>query len=398
MKKFLGLVISVINFSAYSDVLPYSPDNIKLNNANGYKLRFVTDLSSIKPVDDWYPSFYEKSTNGDGVSVNDTSNRSIEVNNGFIYRLVGFMKYNKYSNSFQRDLSQLRLCQIKVDGSSNWDCSIIIANDSSGLYSSRSAEQYLIPSSNGNNIIIYYNNGKNSILAEYSSFTNFVATIDIPKDILNTFRSYLPKSYYDSQKLYTSIGVVNFKNSTVSLINDSVTFSLDNKCYYPQSKAFPIYNRYYTINQDRLFNVEFIYKSGFVIESQIGEANADLDNSIKSATINKYVAARSANELLILSNNVVNKNNNASRALYVISDNSDSKQQWKTLTVSESFLKAKKRISKGAEGKFDVNGMYLFSSDENAFMSIPVGSDNSNSGSANNQGNRQYLYEVLSKN
>lgn len=288
----------------------------------------VASLSDILPINGYYPTFYT-----DRVGANqpptirakeyDYKNHSI-IQNGYLYNLMFFKKFDKYSNSFVDKDGQFRLCKVKLTSSSKWDCSLII--DNKGGY-------YM-----GGVLIDSASNGK--IAGGYSDIDGvYRVFLYNPKDSTVSYLR-LPENtnsiggvaYYKDNMIYDVSRKIDLANKVIYNYPSFNDYANDFSCSYGERNYQMKGNYYYLFPDKSLVSLNYnSQKVAFTMGNQVGEANGTI-KEFSSVMRDHYSGL-----MAIFGNNMVIADGSAGKTnIYYTPTTADKNTPWKQLLILNS--------------------------------------------------------------
>lgn len=310
-------------------------------NAEGYKLKYIDNLSNLPIIDaTWYPSYYEMNNK---IRINDKDSISfshrIVVNNGYIYRLQHYMMYDKYTKQLSNSENQLRLCREKIGSKSQWDCSIVLDSSSSDTPYYDAVLSY---SPDGDNIAgLYKNSDSQQYAFEFDPKTLKVTKTYLPSGLNFRFVEEGSDSrigYYMNREFYgysvtEKINLATKQNFVYKPNFDFGYYSSDHSCRYDGAK-FYLADKIFTARNGRLFRVSGDYQTGYTVGEQLGELNGQLGE------LNGQLQSGSAHKIWLTGGNVYSIKNvpyeGGNFIIYYNSITADKNQKWKILQFTSS--------------------------------------------------------------
>ncbi|RTK96433.1 MAG: hypothetical protein EKK64_04050 [Neisseriaceae bacterium] len=340
--KLILLSAFLLNLTSVFAAPNKSSEPIKLApNKDGYKLKFITDISNLPSYDGvWYPIYgstiYSMSKyNNDDASYNRLN---IFVNNGIVYRLKEYGKIDKYSNKYDDSNRQIRLCQYKIDTGSQWDCSTIVDSNISNHY--YNLDLILVPSADGEKIAGGFE-GVNSkkIAFEYDPKTKNLVKFKLPDGIFDSFSSSVnssPSTYYTDSIMYSNHNIIGLTNKTIIEFPYFTIYSNNFSCSISNNPPVLFVNqKFYTIYNKRVYSVNASANYQYSLNKQIGELNSDLlSDNILGLYLRGGIQIFGDNMFAIGNGKYGNGRHDIN--IYYIKSTADSNQKWNTLTFSEN--------------------------------------------------------------
>lgn len=347
-KLFAWVVAMTLSANAFASTeLAASTVTLKANS-EGYKLKFIANLSDLPIIGGkWYPDLYNKDIISGKILQNDLMEEETQykiiVNNGYIYRLTSYKMYDKYSKAFNTNENQLRLCRSQI-GSSQWDCSNMLDSSSMDMGSFSYYSAFLVPSPDGDKIAGFYTNSdKQNFTFEYNPTNNqTLQTKMYPDSFVDRFQ------YYKHSTIFSPDKIINLATKEVFVKSYFNIYSKNYSCRY-DFLSFGMANLQdgiYVLRNNRLYNVDGTFQSGYFLGSQIGELNTDYlgDKSVLLKSLTGRIQFSGNN--IYLAGNIAYKSGNTSNSynvfnIYYLPKTADKTKEWKVLpfavNVKDSF-------------------------------------------------------------
>lgn len=326
MKKIFMLLMCAASVNSFGLSSPSSLLKLETNQ-DGYKIKFVADLTNIKQSNDWFPNFY----NYDTKSENDDlyTKEDITIKDNKVYRLLDFKRYDKYINNLSDD-TLLYLCKTTLDGNSNWSCQVIgdgknPDNLETQFIQSSDNDQLVMKSKvlKPDNLIFYNPNTKSFSYKEFPR--NYYGFISGGYDFLDS-NTY---TYYANGIFYTSGGqYLDFINKRLYSSN---MYSIKGNCYeVTKGYFYSLGDKYYAFDGDgSIFHVDFSPSNGFIFGEQLGERNAAISHLQLP-----HQEASADGKLFFLAEN--KSNIPPQGKIYYVSETANKNTGWKTLTIKST--------------------------------------------------------------
>lgn len=367
MKKIFMLLMCTASINSFGLSSPSSL--LKLDpNQDGYKIKFMADLTNIKPNNEWFPEFYNYETKSEN---DEYSPVEVTTKDNKVYRLVNFKRYDKYKNTLSGD-SLLNLCYATLDGKSNWRCDAIgdgknPDNQATHFVQSSDSDQLVMYSSvlKPKNLIFYNSNTK---AFTYEEFPKSFYGYSIAPDSLDNYAYYANGIFYNRGKYFDFVNKSMYEHAYGSV------YSIQGNCFRSE-EIYSLGGKYYTFDSGSLFNVDFSTKYFFTSGEQVGDRNA----ALSSLGMLSNQAVRANGKLFFLAED---KDNIPPQGkIYYISETANKNTEWKTLTI-------KSTSSDYYAQSFQ--SLRLYFTDNRVFFTILA-----HTGTLNNGRSSRYLYEII---